>query len=206
MDHKDKISATPESVWAVIGEIAASHKELSAIQKELAASQKETEGLFRENAREIADTTRQIKELKEMMGGMGKSNGMFAEEFFINTIKSSDKNLFGEQFHEIISTTKRYIKDKKKRGEQDVLLVNCQSVAIVEIKYRARIEDVKKLLDRPTHFKDLYPQYQTHRIYLGLAAMSFDKDVEEETLKNGIAIIKQDGDMVVISDEQFSVF
>ena len=207
MENIDKTPATPESVWAFLQE---SNRILTEKQAEtdrlFRESKAETDRLYKENAREIADTTRQIKELKEMIGGMGNSNGMFAEEFFINAINNSDKNLFGEQFHELISTSKRYIKDTQKKGEQDVLLVNCNSVAIVEIKYRAKREDVEKLMERPSKFKALYPQYQSHRIYLGLAAMSFDKGVEEETLRNGIAIIKQDGDMAVISDEQLKVF
>ena len=183
MGNIDKSPATPESVWAFLQK---SNRILTEKQAEtdrlFRESKAETDRLYKENAREIADTTRQIKELKEMIGGMGNSNGMFAEVFFINTINNSDKKLF---------------------GEQDVLLVNRNSVAI---KYRAKREDVEKLMERPSKFKVLYPQYQSHRIYLGLAAMSFDKGVEEETLKNGIAVIKQDGDMAVISDEQLKVF
>ena len=34
MEHIDTSPATPESVWAIIREIAASHKELVASQKE----------------------------------------------------------------------------------------------------------------------------------------------------------------------------
>ena len=133
----------------------------------------------------------------------GNSNSIFSEDFYLNATNNSDKRLFGEEFHELIST-KRFKENNQK--EQDVLLVNCNSVAIVEIKYRAKREDVEKLMERPSKFNALYPQYQSHRIYLGLAAMSFDKGVEEETLRNGIAIIKQDGDMAVISDEQLKVF
>jgi len=178
MENMDKTPTTPDSVWAAL--------------RELIASQKETD--------------RQIKELKEMIGGMGNSNGMFAEEFFINSIKKGDKNLFGEHFDEFESISRRNIKNKQTKGEQDLFLYNGKAVAIIEIKYKARREDIQKLINRPSVFKTLNPEYKSHRIYLGLAAMSFEDKVEDESIKAGIAIVKQVGDTVVISDENMKVF
>ena len=196
MENINKTPATPESVWEILMENA----------RQMEKSRADYDRRNAEADRRNAETDRQIKELKEMIGGMANSNGMFAEEFFFNAIDNSDKKLFGEQFHECISSVKRYNKGKQKKSEQDVLLVNGNSVAIVEVKYKARKEDIQKLIDRPPVFKVLYPEYQSHRIYLGLAAMSFDTGVEDETVKNGIAIIKQVGDTVVISDENLKVF
>ena len=196
MENINKTPATPESVWEILMENA----------RQMEKSRADYDRRNAEADRRNAETDRQIKELKEMIGGMANSNGMFAEEFFFNAIDTSDKKLFGEQFHECISSVKRYNKGKQKKSEQDVLLVNGNSVAIVEVKYKARKEDIQKLIDRPPVFKVLYPEYQSHRIYLGLAAMSFDTGVEDETVKNGIAIIKQVGDTVVISDENLKVF
>jgi len=196
MENINKTPATPESVWEILMENA----------RQMEKSRADYDRRNAEADRRNAETDRQIKELKEMIGGMANSNGMFAEEFFFNAIDNSDKKLFGEQFHECISSVKRYNKGKQKKSEQDVLLVNGNSVAIVEVKYKARKEDIQKLIDRPPVFKVLYPEYQSHRIYLGLAAMSFDTGVEDETVKNGIAIIKQVGDTVVISDENLKIF
>ena len=224
MENINKTPATPESVWEILMENArqmeksraeADRRDAEADKRNAEADKRNAEADKRnaeadkrsaEADKRSAETSRQIKELKEMIGGMANSNGMFAEEFFFNAIDNSDKKLFGEQFHECISSVKRYNKGKQKRSEQDVLLVNCNSVAIVEVKYKARKEDIQKLIDRPPVFKVLYPEYQTHRIYLGLAAMSFDAGVEDETIKNGIAIIKQVGDTIVISDENLKVF
>ena len=48
--------------------------------------------------------------------------------------------------------------------------------------------------------------YENVLVFLGLAAMSFDKGVEEESDKAGIAIVKQVGDTVVICDEYLKTF
>ena len=203
MENINKIPATPESVWEILME---NTRQMEKSRAEYDRRNAEADKRNAEADRRSAETDRQIKELKEMIGGMANSNGMFAEEFFFNAIDSSDKKLFGEQFHECISSSKRYNKDKQKKSEQDVLLINDNAVAIVEIKYKARKEDIQKLINRLPIFKALYPEYQSHRIYLGLAAMSFEDNVEADTIKNGIAIIKQVGDTVIISDENLKVF
>jgi len=192
MESKIDNTATPESVWALLRELAVSQKDTDIKMKEAAEMQK--------------DNSLQIKALKEMIGGMSNSSGMFAEEFFFNSINNSEKKLFGEHFNDCISSSKRFNKDNRLRSEQDVLLFNGEAVAIIEVKYKARKEDIQKLIDRLPVFKTLYPEYKSHRIYLGLAAMAFDKNVEDDTIKEGIAIIKQVGETVIVSDENLKVF
>ena len=51
-----------------------------------------------------------------------------------------------------------------------------------------------------------FPYYKDYKIYLGLASMSFNPDVEEECITQGIAIIKQLGDTVVIYDEHLKIW
>jgi len=153
-----------------------------------------------------ADWNLKMKELNEMIGGTANSNGMFAEEYFFNSINSGDKTLFGEKFDACYSSLKRYNKNNRTKSEHDILLVNGKSVAIVEVKYKARKEDIQKIINKLPAFRTLYPQYGSHRIYLGLAAMSFDNNVENVSVNNGIAIIKQVGDMVVIHDEHLKAF
>ena len=199
MEDVSKTPITPDGVWIALMELIASQKETDKQMKETDERQKETN-------RQIKELKDGIKEVNQMIGGMGNSNGMFAEEFFFNAIKYGDKKLFGEQFNDCIYSSKRYLKDKQTKGEQDVLLINGNAVALIEVKYKARREDVQKLIDRLPIFKTLYPQYQSHRIYLGLAAMSFEDHVEADTIKEGIAIVKQVGDTVVISDEHLKVF
>ena len=95
-----------------------------AALRELAESQRETEQIVKENSLQMKELRNSIKEVNQMIGGMGNSNGMFAEEFFFNAIKYGEKKLFGEQFDDCIYSSKRYIRDKLTKGEQDVLLIN----------------------------------------------------------------------------------
>ena len=232
MENKDKTPVTPESILEIIREVSLSIKESRAEIKESRAEIKESRAEIKESReaikesgaefdRKLAESRAEwklelaesrakwnieMKELKEMVGGSANSNGLFAEEFFFNSIERGDKILFGEKFDECYSSLKRYNKNNRKKSEHDILLVNGKSLAIVEVKYKARKEDIQKIIKKLPDFRTLYPQYESHRIYLGLAAMSFENDVENESASNGIAIIKQVGDTFVIHDEHMKVY
>ena len=47
---------------------------------------------------------------------------------------------------------------------------------------------------------------ETDRFYLGLAALTFEDHVEQNCIDQGIAVIKQVGDTVVINDEHLKVY
>ena len=153
-----------------------------------------------------AELDRRIREVNEAVNGIGKSNGMFAEDFFFTTIENGDRKIFGEQFENCFSLQKRNSKEHRIMGEQDIILLSDESVAFVEVKYRARKDDVQKIIDKLPNLRILYPQHDSRRIYLGIAALSFDKGVEETCNNNGIAIVKQVGDTVVINDEYLKTF
>jgi hypothetical protein len=215
MKNADQNPATLESVWEAFRESERLRKESEArfdreIEKSRAEFKQEMAesraGFVQEMTESRAEFKLRMKNLDEMIGGVGNSNGAFAEEFFFNTLEYGDKIIFGEHFDECYSTIKRYNKENRKKSEHDILLVNGKSVAIVEVKYKARKEDIQKMLDRLPDFRTLYPQYNDHRIYLGLAAMSFDDGVEDKSAMAGIAIVKQVGDTIIISDENLKIF
>jgi len=52
----------------------------------------------------------------------------------------------------------------------------------------------------------LCPEYKNHKIYLGVAAMSFKAGLETELHNAGIATIKQVGEKMVVCDKDVKVF
>ena len=70
----------------------------------------------------------------------------------------------------------------------------------IETKYRARERDIPKVLNKANAFRLNFPQFGNHKAYLGYATLAFDGAVERACVDNGIAIIKQIGDTVVIDD------
>lgn len=147
----------------------------------------------------------QMTALKKELGGIGLSNGNFAEEYFSNSFFYDQKNFFGEKF-DFMSEN---LSGRETKGgftdEYDIVLFNCDSIAIIEVKYKARKENLEQVLRKPKTFRKLYPEFKHCKIYLGLASMTFSKDVEALCRKEGVAIIKQVGKNVVIVDKDLKV-
>ena len=176
-------TATPESIWAMI-------KETNAILDRTAKGQEENK--------------KAIKELQKTVGGWANNHGSFAEEYFFNSFEKGEKNFFGKKFDEIqkhISSFWKGIED-----EYDIVLYNDNAVAIIEVKYKAHENDIPTVLKKAETFRVLFPYYKDFKIYLGLASMAFYPELEQDCINEGIAIIKQVGDSVVINDKHLKVF
>ena len=191
MKHLQNLQpVTPETVWAIFQEVA--------------QSQKETDRKMQETDRQMQETDRRMKELQKTVGGWANNHGAFAEEYFFNSFENGKTNFFGEKFDEIA----KHLKNRWQgvEDEYDIVLYNHTSVALIEVKYKANINDIPNVLKKAETFRLLFPQYKDFKIYLGFASMSFYPELEEECINQGIAVIKQVGDTVVINDKNLKVF
>ena len=166
--------------------------------QELKASQIRTD-------KQIAETDKIVKANAKQLGGMGNSNGDFAQEFFFNALFYR-KTLFGQEFDQV-KTEKRKIKKTGVEVQYDIMLLNGKSACIVEVKYKADTDDVKKIATKMiTLFRENFPEHADKTLFLALASMSFDQHVENECKKQGVAMIKQVGDTIEVYDEYLKRF
>jgi hypothetical protein len=154
---------------------------------------------------EMKETGRFIKELGKQVGGILKSNGDMAEEFFFNTFRR-DKTFANQTF------------DRIRRGyfyccgdysaEFDVVLFNGTCAAVIEVKYNAKPEniDIEFLISRAEKLKQHSPNYRDKQIYLGVAAMTFQKGIDKVLRSVGIATIHQVGKKMVVYDKEVKAF
>jgi hypothetical protein len=150
------------------------------------------------------DYEKRMKKMEENMGNWSNNHGSFAEEYFFNSFENEQQNFFGEHFNKISKNVKPVGKDLE--DEYDVVMYNDSYVAIVEAKFKAHKNDIPKVIKKAETFRILCPDYKDFKIYLGLASLSFYKELEQECRAHGIAIIKQVGDTVVIYDDHLKVF
>jgi hypothetical protein len=222
-----------ESVWAILQETAQRQKENERILNEkfaetgrlfkeareemkenerilnekfaeTALQMKETDRLFKETDRKMQETDRKMQNLQNELGGIGQSQGSFAEEYFYNSFEKEQKNFFGKKFDDIQKNVKGRLNNIK--DEYDIVLYNSDSVAIIEVKFKVRKDYIDTLIKKAETFKILCPYYKDFNIYLGLASMIFPPHLEQDCMQRGIAVIKQVGDTVVIHDENLKVF
>jgi len=141
----------------------------------------------------------QMAETNKKINGISDSNGMFAEEFFFNTL-SEKKEFAGIHFDDVeddVGSTQKQPDGKRLKDQFDILMTNAASVAVIEVKYRARKDDVETLAGRKLkNFKILFPEYNGFKIYLGLAALAFEDDAVDEARKYGVGLLQQVGETV----------
>jgi len=191
--------ATFESAWALIQENAESLKIMTEKSEREIKAMKEEGEKFRKDLRDS------VKAMQKELGGISNSNGDIAESYFVNSFTNS-MYFAGQKYDAISPNLSRKIKSLNLQGEYDLVLYNCRSVVIIEIKYKADKDDIEELLEKAPVFKQLFPQYANFDLYLGLAALHLKKRVEKESIKQGIAIIKKIGDSMVINDAHLKVF
>jgi len=179
--------------------------EIWKLFRESAEISKEVKQLSKENEQRFKETDKIIKNLSKQIGGISNSNGDVAESYFFNSFKKYPH--FAEQdFESVEGNVNKYSKSLNLKGEYDLLLSNGTSVAIIEIKYKAKKEDVAEVVSKVETFKILFPQYKDYSLYLGLAGLSVEKGAEKEAIKQGVGIIKQVGKNMVINDAHLKVY
>ena len=204
--QSENSAPTFESVWATLQENAQQQKETERLMKEqFAAEEQRRKESEKKSEKKWEEFWKSMKAMQKELGGVGNSNGKVAESYFVNCFAKS-MEFAGQKYDSMDSGLKRRIKSLNLQGEYDLLLYNCTSVVVIEIKYSADKTDVDDLLEKAPIFKRLYPQYANFDLYLGLAALHFGKGVEAKSKKQGIAVIKQVGKNMVIYDAHLKVW
>ena len=190
---KEKI--TLESLYALMRE-----NEEESI-REWKRIREEAEKRSEELDKRFAETERIVRENSTTIGSIGNSNGDVAEEYFQNAFKKNPE-LNGETY----DIVRPNVRPAECDDEYDIFLLNGESAAIIEIKYNVRKDDIGKLLQKAENFRKFLTQYSNFKLYLGIASLSFKKITEQNIIKEGIAVIKQVGDKMVIYDKNLKVF
>jgi hypothetical protein len=191
----------------VMKEISEKNRQESEAKVEKARQESEAKAKKAQQKSDKAweDFRKSMKAMQKELGGITKSNGEMAESYFINCF-TNNPQFAGQNFQFVDANTRRSSKALQLRDEYDLLLYNGVAVAIIEIKYKARKKDVEHLLKKTETFKTLFPQYKEFGLYLGLAALHFDIETEQESIERGVAVIKQVGKAMVINDAHLKVF
>ena len=159
---------------------------------ELKKSQEKTDEQLKRTELEVQKTNKSIDKLKELVGNIANNQGDVAEEYFINSLKDN-LTLAGMSFDTLMNNVG--IKHKGIRDEFDILLVNGDSVALIEVKYKVHPNILEKLPKKIEHLK-LLPQYKNYKVYAGIAGFYIPDEVIEEATKRGYFVLQREGDII----------
>jgi len=187
-----------------MGESVMTFEEIRALQAETAKQMAENAKKSAEIDVKIDKLTVDIDKMREELGNIGHNNGLVAEEIVYHSL-NKNMTFAGIEFDSIdkgVTREKKLPDGKKVKGEYDVVLHNGTSVAIIEVKHRVGRESLTRLIEMQLpRFRQIFPQYKDFKMYLGLGGMSFEKGVEEEARRQGIATLMLSGDAVEINDK-----
>jgi hypothetical protein len=195
----DKFAKTDEKIEKLTEQQAKTDQHLDKLSLEMDKRQAKTD-------QQIDKLTINVNNLNTETGGIGGSMGSFAEEYFYNSFAQGKRNFFGENFDEIKKNVPGGERNTEYDDEYDIVLYNCKSIGIIEVKFKARTLNIKKTIDKVNTFRAVYPEYANHQIYLAIAAMSFFEGVEDKFKEKGIAIVKPLGDKIIIYEDDMKAY
>ena len=156
----------------------------------------ETVQLQKENAQ-------QIKELQKTVGEWANNHEIDYEPSFYDCLNLENQKYFGEWFKTSIEQSIVFKKGDVKR-KYNIQLINDNSVGLLDYVFNNC--GITELTNKAQTYREDYPEYKTHRIYLGAIVRDLTQELEQECINEGIAVIKQVGDAVVINDTNLKVF
>jgi hypothetical protein len=196
---------TDQELKDLVAGLAVSGERVDRQLEELKLRQEETARQMEETDRQMKETDRKVKEVCGKVGGIDENLGHHAEQFFQDVFKR--KKEFGGVKYKRIHRNFIGEDDNNEKIEIDILLVNGDSVALIEVKNRIHPNFVTEFAqERVVKFRKLCPEYDNYKIYLGIAGFSFDKKVLESAKENGIGIVKQLGESVEIEAEHLRAY
>jgi len=204
MEKKDLTAA---DVWAMFAETDRQMRENERILNEKFA---ETDRKMQETARQIAEGHRildekfealgiKVNDIKSNVNGISDSNGEFAEEYFFTSLKKKMEfaGVHFDDIYEDFKLLKKLPNGDRLQDQFDIVMINDDAVALVEIKYTARKGYPAIMVNQKVpNFRILFPDYAGYKIYLGLGALSISEEVAEEAKKLGIGLLRQVGETV----------
>jgi len=185
-------------------EIKAILKENALAMAELRKSQQETGAQLAKTDAQLAKTDAQLAKTDKILSGLGINLGHTAEEYFYYAMEDK-KQMGGIQYQDIEQNLKS--KTKKLEDEFDIVLYNGDSIGIIEVKHKVHPSDIQKLISKKAeNFRILFNDYKDYKIYLGIAGFSIPKEVDDEARRNGVAVLRQKGNVLEMEDNNMKIY
>jgi hypothetical protein len=209
---------TDRELKKLVAGLAVSNAELVLMSKETNAKFAETEAQMKQTDAQIKQTDAQMKRTDAQMkrtdatlermgitlGNVTNNIGSITEEYFFNCL--FEKPFLGGVKYDKVRRNISGV-GLKSEDEFDIVMYNGDSIALIECKNKAHENDLRKLITKKVdNFKDVFPIFKDYKIYLGLASFSFYPELEEMAKQNGVAILKQKGDVIEIEADNLKAY
>ncbi len=198
---------------ALVNENAEGLKEIRKLSKETHELVKESSKLVKENSELVKENSEIVKENSEQLKRQVDETTKIIREMSIQfmgrtghivegLLSSSAEKVFQEAGFDLYNHGKNLIrkfKTENKQMEVDVLLSNDEFAVPIEVKTNCTKADVHKILHQMGLFRDLFPEYADKEVIAAVAAINYEKGVDDLARDEGLLVIR------VNSDDIFSL-
>jgi hypothetical protein len=169
----------------------------------LAEMSGETDARLNKLAEMSGVTDAKLNKLAEMYGGVSANQGSAAEEFFFNSL-SANPVIGGVKYDRV--TPHLVVGAKGRQSEFDLVLVNGNSVALIEVKHKAQLSAFDQLERQMKRYRESFPEHASYKLYGGIAGFSVLDETVEEAHKRGLFVLKQVGSVFTVDAEAMRAF
>jgi len=189
----EQMKRTDEQIKRTDEQMKRTSATLKSLGISTAAAQKATSEKMDRTDAQMKRTDTKLESIGIQLGNIGKNQGDVAEEFFYNSL-IKHLHLGNIQFEDITKNMEKH--RGKTQEEYDLFLTNGKAIAVIEVKYKAHINDLDKLDRKIANFKKLFPIYKDYDLYGGLASFNINDDAKQETLDRGYFVLQRSGDVI----------
>ena len=164
---------------------------LEKIQQEEERKRREEERKATEIISKIKEEKwqKEMKQINKQIGEFTYSYGREAEYMFYRSLKKTRfcANIYFDRIF-------LHVQPRKEGREYDIVLVNGDYIALVEVKRTASIEDLHKLVEvQAKELKKDMPEYKDKKMLCVLAAYTCIDTVIEKAKELGVCMLVKDG-------------
>ncbi|MBF0626785.1 MAG: DUF3782 domain-containing protein [Magnetococcales bacterium] len=189
-------AVTFDDVWKMFQETRLQFQETRLQFQEMVREDRERgaelDRRMQETDRQIQEVSKQMKETDRKLDRLGGRLGKFVE----GLVAPACETLFAQRGIPVHKVSRRVVA-KLPEGRQmeiDLFVVNTNSVALVEVKSKLEVSDVREHLDRMGSFKEFFPEYADKRAIGAVSAMVIEENVARFAINQGLFVIEQAGD------------
>lgn len=177
--------------------IIQSNRSLHRLEREMLAFKDEMKGfkdemlVFKDEMKDFKDEMREDRrEMNKQWGNLANKMGTLVEDIIAPAVGPAIRKYFKEEVLDIMSNRKKYEKQKRLKGEFDVIAVTGSSVYLVDSKVSP---DKQKLLEFKNkvipRFRKLFPEYEALPLIPIFASLRFDEDMIRQATKEKIYLL-----------------
>jgi hypothetical protein len=178
-------------------------QELKDLVASLAVGQAKSDEKMAELTAAQTKSESKLDRLSAMYGGISDNQGSAAEEFFFNSLNES-KQIGQIRFGTV--SEKVYGGKIGQQQEYDLVLLNGDAAAIVEVKYKVHPSALDQLHKQLVLFKEHFPEYSGMKLYGGVAGFSVPDEVVQQAHENGFFVLKRQGESFAVDADVMKAF